>query len=211
MDYLRKSAEILVGTGFEGNVPFMYRAGDGFVTVGVGEKLPNVNIAKRFHFRTQLDADATVAQIEANFERVLDMPGGLPHERYRNSTSLLLSPDYIQNLLLTKLKECDAALREHYDLYDSFPEPVKLALLDMIYNLGKAQLFGQFPAFEKAVIAQDWKTAALQCHRKHSGATDNRNAWTHHQLLISEVKKPIPRLPVHPAHYDAPALLPRKG
>jgi GH24 family phage-related lysozyme (muramidase) len=211
MDYLKKSAEILAGTGFEGDIPFMYRDTAGWVTVGVGQMLPDVNAAKKYLFETPLGEKATADDIETDYRRVHAMPIGLPAEKYRTQSSLLLAESYIQAVLLKKLKECDIALRRHYLRYDTFPEPVKLALLDMIYNLGAAKLFGQFPSFEKAVNAQDWKTAADHSHRKHRGLTDNRNAWTRHQFLISEAKKPIPELPVHPAHYDAPAMLPRKG
>lgn len=211
MDYLKKSAEILAGTGFEGDIPFMYRDTEGWVTVGAGQMIPDVNAAKKYPFETHLGAKATAAEIETDYKRVHAITAGLPAKRYRSQSSLLLSEGYIQSILLKKLKECDVALRRHYIRYDTFPEPVKLALLDMIYNLGAAKLFGQFPAFEKAVNAQDWKTAADQSHRKHKGSTDNRNAWTRHQFLISEAKKPIPELPVHPAHYDAPAMLSHKG
>lgn len=210
MDYLKKSAEILAGTGFEGNIPFMYRDTAGWVTVGVGQMLPDLNAAKKIPFETPLGAKATADEIETDYKRVHAITAGLPAAQYRAQSSLLLDESYIESTLLKKLKESDVALRRHYVRYDTFPEPVKLALLDMIYNLGPSKLFGQFPAFEKAVNAQDWKTAADQSHRKHKGATDNRNAWTRHQFLISEAKKPIPELPVHPAHYDAPAMLPQK-
>jgi GH24 family phage-related lysozyme (muramidase) len=211
MDYLKKSAEILSGTGFEGDVPFMYRDTEGWVTVGVGQMIPDVNAARKYPFVTALGAKAATDDIETDYARVKAIPAGLPAEKYRSQSSLLLAEEYIEPLLLKKLKECDVALRRHYLRYDTYPDPVKLALLDMVYNLGAARLFGQFPTFEKAVNAQDWKTAAEQCHRKHKGSTDNRNAWTRHQFLISELKKPVPELPVHPAHYDAPAMLPQKG
>jgi GH24 family phage-related lysozyme (muramidase) len=211
MDYLKRSAEILGRTGFEGNVPFMYRDTEGWVTVGVGQMIPDVNAAKRYRFLKPLGDLATAEEIEQDYKRVYAMPAGMPAEKYRTQTGLVLSEDYIESLLETKLKECDMALRRHYLRYDTYPEPVKLALLDMIYNLGAPKLFGQFAAFEKAVNAQDWKTAGLESHRKHKGSTDNRNAWTRHQFLISEAKKPVPELPVHPAHYDAPVMLPAKG
>jgi GH24 family phage-related lysozyme (muramidase) len=211
MDYLQKSAEILTGTGFEGDVPFMYRDTEGYVTVGVGQMIPDVNAAKKYPFLTPLGAKAAAEEIETDYKRVKAIPAGLKAEKYRSQSSLVLSQEYIRSILVKTLKECDVSLRRHYLRYDTYPEPVKLALLDMIYNLGAPKLFGQFPALEKAVNAQDWKTAAGQSHRKHKGATDNRNAWTRHQFLISDMKRPIPDLPVHPAHNDAPAMLPQKG
>jgi GH24 family phage-related lysozyme (muramidase) len=211
MDYLRKSAEIIAGTGFEDDKPFMYRDKNGWVTVGVGQMIPDVNAAKRYPFETPLGAKATADEIESDYHRVRAIPAGLYADRYRSESSLLLDEGYIQALLLKRLTEFDVALRRHYRRYDTFPEPVKLALLDMIYNMGAPKLFGQFTDFEKAVKAQEWKSAADRCHRIHKGSNDDRNAWTRHQFLISEVRKPVPELPVHPAHYDAPAMLPPKG
>jgi len=211
VDYLQKSADLLTGTGFEGNVPFMYRDSNGWVTVGVGFMIPDENAAKKIPFVTALGALATKDQIETDFKRVYSLPAGLVADKYRSQSSLLITFDYTASILLKKLKECDRALRGNYKSYDTYPDPVKLALLDMIYNLGAAKLFGQFPAFNRSVNDQDWKTAADQCHRKHKGAADNRNAWTRHQFLISETRKPIPLLPVHPAHRDAPLMLPQKG
>ena len=210
MDYLKKSAEILAGTGFENDIPYMYLDTEGWVTVGVGQMIPDVNAAKRYQFLKPLGEKATAEDIEQDYKRVRAMPAGKPAETYRVQASLVLSEDYIESILLNKLKECDVALRRHYLRYDTYPEPVKLALLDMVYNLGASKLFGQFAAFEKAVNAQDWRTAATECHRKHRGSTDNRNAWTRHQFLIAETMKPIPELPVHPAHYDSHTLLPAK-
>jgi GH24 family phage-related lysozyme (muramidase) len=210
MDYLQKSAEILTGTGFEGNVPFMYRDTAGWVTVGVGQMLPDVNAAKKYPFLTPLGGVATKDEIDKDYHRVYAITAGLTADKYRAQSSLLLPDEYIQSLLMNKLKECDLHLRRHYIRYDLYPELVKLALLDMIYNMGASKLFGQFSTFEKAVNAQDWNTAAEQCHRKHKGASDNRNAWTRHQFLLGETKKILPELPVHPAHYDAPSLLPQK-
>jgi GH24 family phage-related lysozyme (muramidase) len=209
MDYLKKSAELLAGTGFEGNIPFMYLDTEGWVTAGVGQMIPDVNAAKRYHFVKPLGEKATAEEIERDYRRVHAMPAGKPAQTYRVQESLELSQDYIESILLNKLKECDSVLRRHYQpKYDRFPEPVKLALLDMIYNLGASKLFGQFAAFEKAVNAEDWRTAALECHRKHRGSTDNRNAWTRHQFLVAETQKPIPALPVHPAHRDSQTILP---
>src|ERR1700693_2102541 len=97
MDYLKKSAEILSGTGFEGDVPFMYRDTEGWVTVGVGQMIPDVNAAKKYPFVTALGAKATAGEIETDYERIKAITAGLPAERYRSQSSLLLAEEYIES------------------------------------------------------------------------------------------------------------------
>ena len=41
-----------------------------------------------------------------------------------------------------------------------FPADVKLALFDMIFNLGMTKLRNGFPKFNKSVKAKDWVNAS---------------------------------------------------
>jgi GH24 family phage-related lysozyme (muramidase) len=50
-------------------------------------------------------------------------------------------------------------------LYLTFPLPVRLAMLDMVYNLGLKR-FKQFKKPHESVHKRRWAEAAGQCHRK---------------------------------------------
>lgn len=72
-----------------------------------------------------------------------------------------------------------------YPNFDTFPENTKLALFDMIYNLGpgkwktlseRATGLRQFVLMNNAINKEDWKTAALHCSRK--GIPIERNNMT---------------------------------
>jgi hypothetical protein len=218
MGYLEDSAKVLQSDGFEGTVPYMYRdclvkhkgvaaATDaGNVTVGVGQLLRNERHAAEFPFLHPNGEIATREEIFAEFKRVHGMEARHKATYYYRPQSLILSDDTIKALLMKRLEECDALLRGHYAGYDEYPAPAKMALLDMIYNLGPLKLFGEFRMFDKYVNARDWDAVAAQCHRK--GISNDRNAWTAHQFMLAEVKKPLAELTVHPAHSDSHAMLP---
>ena len=169
---------------FEGSIPWMYRDTVGKVTVGVGLMLPDAAAACRLPFRVG-GAPATEAQIEADFARVDALPMGRPALFYRAPAKPELAQAEIDSLLRTVVAGFEGDLRKALPGYDALPDGVKLALLDMIYNLGPAGLLKGFPRMMVAVAAGDWARAASCCERRGPGAA--RNAWTRGQLLSSVV------------------------
>jgi hypothetical protein len=53
----------------------------------------------------------------------------------------------------------------------------------MIYNLGEAKLFREYPLLLAAVDGQHWLTASQQCYR--NGPALARNDWTRDQFLAA--------------------------
>lgn len=70
--------------------------------------------------------------------------------------------------------------RDMFPGFDAFPRSVRLAIIDMSFNLGKPKL-GKFVRFGEAVKARDWGRAAAECHR--NGVQAERNHWTWLQFL----------------------------
>src|SRR6267378_4321833 len=79
----------------------------------------------------------------------------------------------------------EADLRGQFPHYDAFPDGVKMALLDMIYNLGPAGLFKGFPHLVAAIQTGAWSQAAEHCMRR--GPSAARNDWTRGQFLSAVV------------------------
>lgn len=131
---------------FEGCIPWMYRDTVGKVTVGVGLMLPDAKAAESLPFL--LDTrPATSQEIAAEFTRVDSLPMGRASAFYKSATTHLILPQQtIDAKLIAVLQGFEATLRTHLPHYDTFPDGVKLALLDMTYNLGPAGLFKTFPA-----------------------------------------------------------------
>jgi len=178
-DYLDQSLAKL--EWFEGTIPWMYLDARGNVTVGVGLIVPDADAAGKLPFMIGGRA-ATPAEIAADFARVQAMPMGRPALFYHLNNGLLLEKVEIDFLLRNVLMRFENELRARIAGYDGFPDSVKLALLDMAYNLGPEGLLRGYPVLIAAVEAGNWARAAVNCFRHGPGAA--RNQWT--QKMFSE-------------------------
>jgi GH24 family phage-related lysozyme (muramidase) len=185
-DYLEQSLTKL--KEFEGCVPWMYRDTVGKVTVGVGLMLPDTEAAQNLPFFMGTRA-ATPQEIAAEFARVDAMALGRPSSFYKATGSLELTQQVIDAKLTGVLQQFESHLQAQIPRYDALPDTVKMALLDMIYNLGPAGLFKGFPHLIAAVETSAWTQAAANCMRH--GPSPERNAWTRQQFLsavVTEIK-----------------------
>ncbi|HWZ01639.1 MAG TPA: hypothetical protein VNX17_11180 [Edaphobacter sp.] len=169
---------------FEGCVPWMYRDTVGKVTVGVGLMLPDAKAAEALPFVVGARA-ATPQEIAAEFARVDAMAVGRASTFYKTPTSLILTQQTIDAKLSSVLVGFEADLRSQFPHYDGLPDGIKMALLDMIYNLGPAGLFKGFPHLVAAIQTGAWQQAAEHCIRR--GPSAARNAWTREQFLSAVV------------------------
>jgi GH24 family phage-related lysozyme (muramidase) len=169
---------------FEGCVPWMYRDTVGKVTVGVGLMLPDTKAAQALPFILGARA-ATQEEIAAEYIRVDALPLGRASAFYKTPNSLQLTSQTIDAKLITILQNFEVDLRTEFPHYDTLPDGVKMALLDMIYNLGPAGLFKGFPHLISAVQSGNWSQAAEHCTRRGPGAA--RNNWTQQQFLSAVV------------------------
>lgn len=170
---------------FEGCVPWMYRDTVGKVTVGVGLMLPDAKAAESLPFLLGT-RPATPQEIAAEYARVDSLPQGRASVFYKSATTRLeLTQQTIDEKLTTVLQNFETELRIHLPHYDTFPAGVKLALLDMTYNLGPAGLFKDFPHLITAVESGSWAEAAA--HSMRRGPSPARNAWTREQFLSAVV------------------------
>jgi len=169
---------------FEGCVPWMYRDTVGSVTVGVGLMLPDAGAAQGLPFSLQ-DRTATAEEIAADFKRVMQLPSAREAAYYKAVTSPELPQETIDAKLRAVLVEFDGEIRAKLKGYDSLPDDVKLALLDMAYNLGPAGLFREYPKMLAAVKAGAWAQAAAESVR--NGPSAARNSWTRAMFLSGAV------------------------
>jgi GH24 family phage-related lysozyme (muramidase) len=162
----------------------MYRDTVGKVTVGVGLMLPDAKAAEALPFVLGTRA-ATPEEIVAEYARVDAMPMGRASAFYKTPSCLVLTQQTIDAKLTSVLAEFEADLRGQFPHYDALPDEVKMALLDMIYNLGPAGLFKGFPHLVAAIQTGAWQQAAEHCMRRGPGAA--RNDWTREQFLSAVV------------------------
>jgi GH24 family phage-related lysozyme (muramidase) len=182
MSYLQDSIANL--EIFEGIVPWMYLDTKGFVTVAVGELLATPASALALAFVDSGNQPSTPAAIQTEYSRVSALPPGkYPAAFYRAPDSPTLPHPAVDALLLHRLTYFDGLLAQRFQSYSTFPEPAKLGLLDMIYNLGAPGLFKTYPMFLSCVQNQNWVGAASQCQR--NGPSPQRNDWTRQQFLAA--------------------------
>jgi GH24 family phage-related lysozyme (muramidase) len=162
----------------------MYRDTVGKVTVGIGLMLPDAKAAEALPFVVGTRA-ATPEEIAAEYARVDAMPMGRASAFYKTPTSLVLTQQTIDAKLTSVLAGFEVDLRSQFPHYDTLPDGIKMALLDMIYNLGPAGLFKGFPHLVAAIQTGAWQQAAEHCIRRGPGAA--RNDWTREQFLSAVV------------------------
>lgn len=184
----------------------MYQDTVGKVTVGAGLMLPDAQTAAHLPFQYD-NRPATTQEIAVDFRRVASMVKGKASGYYRSAMSVLLTLEEIDAQLRAAVMTLDQQLRKNISTWDALPQPAKLALLDMAYNLGLTGLLKGYPKMLKAVVSGDWQTAAAESHR--NGPPAARNDWTSKQFLASVTVPSITAEAALPASAkSAPVILP---
>lgn len=180
-------------TPYEGNVAHMYLDTNGYVTVGIGNLLPNVAAAQTLPFVHKADSQrAAAADIQTDFETVKAQRSRHTAAWYARRTALQLNALDIELLFQRRVNEFLRQLRGVFTNFDHFPDSAQLAVLDMAFNLGVGALNRSWPNFRAAVIAENWSDAATHCVRP--GAAPARNAGTQalFRSAAAEASAPAP-------------------
>ena len=169
---------------WEGCIPWFYLDTRGNVTVWVGFLVESALIAQALPmYLPGGTMPCTEQEKAAAWKTVSAMqPGRLPSSYEYYGCPVILPSDG-DALLLAKLDALNDALVKEVPNFESLPDPWRMALLDMAYNLGSSGLLHGYPRMLAAVQAGDGQTAAVESHR--NGIGDARNAWTKQQFLTT--------------------------
>ena len=167
--------------GFEGRVNWMYLDTTRTVTVGVGQSIQSARQALKYPFQRPDASLASSDEILAEYATVMEMMPGNVAKAYRRSSSLLLNNAAIDTIFRSTVVECAEELVHLFPDFDEYPDPIKVVLIDMDYNLGTTKLRRAYPLFCNAVKNHLWSVAALHCHR--IGPAPERNVWTGEQFF----------------------------
>jgi len=164
---------------YEGRVEHMYLDTKGYVTVGVGHMMSSAEEAKKVAFiNASSNAQASKKEIEDEFALIKSKPFGAayPARRFKSSTKLKLTDSTINELTNKHITSFEGELKQIYGAteFNTHPENVKLALFDMIFNLGMPKLKTGYPKFNKYIKAKDYKNAALESNRNGIAAERNQ-------------------------------------
>lgn len=138
---------------------------------------------------------ATDEQITKAFSAVRKHAPGLPPESYKNIKGNNISADTnrLNGVFKARLArarsiaitwyEQDVNTDDLYPSFDSLPEDIQFAIVDMAYNMGsnedKALGLAKFKLFRKALHEGDWPTAAKESYRPDCkrGSARNRKIY----------------------------------
>lgn len=158
---------------YEGATDFMYRDNEGNVTVGIGFMLPNESAAVNYPFLTSNSTPATVEQKRAEWQNIHSLPTGYVADWYESHADLHLTGEFIDSNLKNIIASSFTELSNLFPSVGSYPGAARVALHDMIYNVGATRLPVAFPRLMQAVRDQDWVTAAAESHRTIPDETRN--------------------------------------
>jgi len=162
---------------YEGNIPHMYLDTKGKVTMGVGHLLKDVDAAKKVPFIIRdTGTSATPQQIEDEFKLIKSKPyGSQAASFYKPFTKLEATEAVRETQVEDHIRVFESELKRIYGAseFASYPDNVKLALFDMIFNLGMPELKNGFPKFNKHMKARDFKKAAIESNRVDVSAERN--------------------------------------
>jgi len=181
---------------WEGRVAYMYRDIFGFMTVGIGNRVPTLAYAKGLGFiNTKTKQPATPDEVETAFRTVSAMNISKSHAVYRLHPSIELPTEKLAELAKGRLtKEFLPGLQKRFSDFSSLPKPARRGLIDMVYNLGLGKFDGAFNGkhckFGPAVRRHDWDMASKQCDVSTSRET--RNAWRRAQFRLAFEQEPLP-------------------
>lgn len=151
---------------YEGLVEHIYRDSKGFATVGVGHMMPNIQAAQQLPFYTQQGSKATAAEIKVDYDAVMKQPSNRLANYYKRFTKLKMRRLDIDQLTNKHIDAFHKELKIIYLDFDKFPSEAKLALFDIIFNVGMTNLKNKWPTMNAAIKAKDWSKAATNSNRQ---------------------------------------------
>lgn len=161
---------------YEGCVEHMYLDTKGYATIGIGHLLANLTDAQALPFVNKKDSKAaTKDSIKLEYEAIKKKPKGLLAISYKKDTKLKLKQADIDKLTNKHIANFENELKKIFgaDEFEAYPGEVRLALFDMIFNLGMTNLKGKFPTFIKYIKENNWSMAATESSRSDVSKTRN--------------------------------------
>lgn len=168
---------------YEGKVNHLYLDSKGFVTVGVGHLLTSIEAAQKLPFLRQSGGAASQEDIASEFLTIKQQEANRVASYYRQFTLLTLTDTSISELTREHIHRFYDELKIIYADFDTYPQEIRLALFDLIFNLGMTKLRKKWPKLNACIAERDWVAAADNCQRR--GIANERNDYVKNLLLNS--------------------------
>ena len=169
--------------------PYLDAADDANVTIGYGHLVKDPDVFKALPL-VAMDLETSVDEPErlAAWNKIHGMiPDQNDRDRehkhpaafYKTATTVRLKEEDAISQLTTDLDDSVRALKAQFPAYDSFPDPAKAALIDLMFNIGAGKfVLAKWPALFAAVwaVPPNWKVAAAESSRKPPVPADRNQA-----------------------------------
>lgn len=160
--------------------PYLDAAEEPKVTIGFGHMVPNLDAFQALPLvgpDSATVADETAKKVAwdaiqfmvAEQRERTDPKKKFAAAHYESATSVRMPLAEATKLLSADLDKAVRALQSQFPAYDTYPDPAKAALIDLMYNIGATKFVKQkWPSLFAAVLAvpPHWKVAAAESNRK---------------------------------------------
>jgi GH24 family phage-related lysozyme (muramidase) len=189
---------------YESSIPFLYQDSVGQVTIGVGHLVPSELKATALALRRRSDRQpATADEKKAAWKAVKAenryYVGAKDHKQhvygaghYEKSSPLYMDSTDIDQLTEDHIVEFEAYLKKAFSKqngyqtdFDGMPDNVRLALFDMMFNMGPTRFPRPWHNLVEAIKKTDWKKAADSSNRPQVNL--ERNAYVKSLLLSADL------------------------
>ncbi len=187
----------------EGALDYFYRDSVGQVTIGVGHLVPTEAAAALLHLAHRNDGKpASPTEVIAAFRAVknetfkhtgakdhkVHVWGAHHYKGLAGASNIFMPRQEMDRLLDRHIDEFYRDLKRDFTVthgyrhaFDELPENARLALFDMIFNLGATKFPSGWPGLVRALKQENWREAARQSRRPQLSAS--RNQYVHDLLL----------------------------
>lgn len=162
---------------YEKYIPHMYLDSAGELTIGVGHLVRDLAAALELNLVVaKTGAIASKEQITADYEKVKkSWVSNTAAGYYKKYTQLIMTRVEANRLTNKHIRSFYNELKKLFPDFDDYPTEARLALLDMIFNLGMTALKRDWPKLNTAVKAKNWSEAAAESNRPM--LADSRNSY----------------------------------
>jgi GH24 family phage-related lysozyme (muramidase) len=177
---------------YEGKISHMYLDSKGYVTVGVGHLLKDLASAQKLGFTKSNNMPASKDEIKADYEAVKKQPKNRLASFYKKYVKIELSDADMNTLTNKHIDSFESELNIIFSDFSTYPSEARLALFDIIFNVGMTNLNNKWPGLKKAVKAKDWTEAAKESNRKAPISVErNKYVKDLFEKAAANVKNPI--------------------
>lgn len=155
----------------EGRTDWMYLDVKGLVTIGDGNLIDPLGLARGLDFVRLDGTPATPSEVSGEWLKVknrqdMRLGGG---GAFAKITTLRATRSSLGRLFRAKVDRFEADLRGIFPNWDTWPETAQIATMSMVWAMGSGNLERGFPKWVAACRDEDWAEASRQCRMSEAG------------------------------------------